>query len=466
MESLEVGVAPRMLDGLTELMVYSNYPQAKNIMVSGFDLEGEVDIEAMNSALSHTLQNFPEFVSSVKEAKIEGKRCLIWFRHPNFNPRFRLSQIEHGDPSPSFQHSLFRHLSRSVEKDWDLLRTVPTEFHLIDRANGSSTLLTLVHHAAADGWTLSTFFREFLARYHKIITGEDPQWPRDGKVKTQPVELKKDKWRDALFFARNSLTRYVNKAILPKGTGNRQGVGVHYVKSVLREEESDRVLAHVSKFGGPFVDTLVGAVSTAVDKWNASLNIRPGESVICVTVQMRGRYGQAEAGSNSSSIVVTTLPDDRTNPELFSRSVADRRRQQFDNLNDVRTSQAACSLTDTVRVLPLSVRQRIAHFVCQMPLIPILIAPFGSMWPEIHDGRRTGDSYLKQAGGLDLTEFHTIPYKLGYRCPLVFGIYTFRKRINLQLIASAEHFTWAEAECFVKLLGDVLVENPFGGVRF
>jgi len=88
------------------------------------------------------------------------------------------------------------------------------------------------------------------------------------------------------------------------------------------------------------------------------------------------------------------------------------------------------------------------------------------MWPEIHDGRRTGDSYLKQAGGLDLTEFHTIPYKLGYRCPLVFGIYTFRKRINLQLIASAEHFTWAEAECFVKLLGDVLVENPFGGVRF
>ena len=160
-------------------------------------------------------------------------------------------------------------------------------------------------------------------------------------------------------------------------------------------------------------------------------------------MQMRGRFGEAVAGSNSSSIVVKTLPGDRTNQERFSRSVADRRREQFDNLNDVRTCQAACSLTDAVRVLPLSARQRIAHFICQMPLIPILIAPFGSMWPEIRDGRRTGDSYLKQVGGLNLTEFHTIPYKLGYRCPLVFVIYTFRKRLNLQLMASAGHFTCA-----------------------
>lgn len=466
MEDLEVGAAPKVLDGMTELMVYSNYPQAKNIMLFGFDLDGEVDIEAMNSALSDALESFPEFVSGVKEARVKEKQCLVWFRSPDFKPQFRISNLAPTDPSTPLQHSLLRHLSQSVEKDWDLLRTVPTEFHLIRHSSGRSALLTLVHHAAADGWTLSAFCKELLARYHKIVTGQEPPWPREPDLKKQKVELKRSGWRDALFFAVNSLNRYLNKPILPKGSANPQDVGVHYVKSVLTQEESDIVLAHASRFGGPFIDSLVGAVATTVDKWNAASNIPPGESVICVTVQMRGRFGETQAGSNSSSIVVKTLPGERTDPERFAGSVAHRRREQFDNMNDIRTSQAACTLTEAVRVLPLSARLRVAHFVCQMPFIPILIASFGSMWPEISDGRRTGNSYIQRAGGLDLTEFHAIPYKLGYWCPLVFGIHTFRKRLNLQFMASAGHFTRAEAERFVKLLGDVLIENPFGGVRF
>jgi len=57
-----------------------------------------------------------------------------------------------------------------------------------------------------------------------------------------------------------------------------------------------------------------------------------------------------------------------------------------------------------------------------------------------------------------------IPYKLGYRCPLILGAYTFRKRLNLQIIASAKHFTRTETERFVTLLEDVLVEDPFRDV--
>ncbi len=463
-----LGELPKALDGMSELMVLSNYPEAKNIMIFGFDVEGAVDTDAMNLALRNALPSFPEFSSCVKESRINGERRLTWFQDSDFQPAFRLSNMETIDSSLGFQHSLLHSLDQSVEKDWDLLRTVPTEFHLIRLPSGRSSLLTLVHHAAADGWTLAAFYRELLAHYHNIVTGREPEWTHDydhvSNVKNRMVQLKRTRWSDAVFFVKKSLSPYITRPTLPKGRGTPQEVGVHYAKSVLTPEQTDLVTKNVSRRGSAFIDALVGGMASAVDKWNASLDIsKLGAISICVTVQMRGRFGEAEVASNTSSFIVKLRPAERTNSELFSRLVSERRQEELDSLADVRAWLAGCSLADAVRVLPLAARQRIVHFVCQMPLIPILIAPFGMMWPETKGGRRTGDSYLKQAGGLNLTEFHAIPYKLGYRCPLILGAYTFRKRLNLQIMASASHFTGAETERFVDLLGNVLVEDPFGG---
>jgi hypothetical protein len=461
---------PRLLDGMSEIIVLSNYPEAKNIMIFGFDIEGTVDIDAMNLALKNALPGFPEFSSCVKESRIDMERRLTWFLDPDFQPEFKLSRIESIDSSLGIQHSLIRNLGQSLEKEWDLLQTVPTEFHLIRLPDGRSSLLTLVHHAAADGWTLASFYRELMAHYHKILTGSEPEWARDydfvSSVKNRMVELKSTRWSNAAFFFKNVLSRYTEKATLPQGSGKPYELGVHYVKSVLTPEQTDRVAKNASMRGIPFIDTLIGGMASAADKWNASLNLRKlGNIVICVTVQMRGRFGETHVASNSSSLVVKLRPGDRTNPDLFSKTVSERRQQESDSLSDVRAYLSSCSLADAVRGLPLKRRQQIAHFVCQMPLIPILIAPFGMMWPEIREGRRTGDSYLKQVGGLNLAEFHAFPYKLGYRCPLILGGYTFRKRLNLAVMASASHFTRTETESFANLLGDVLVENPFGGIQ-
>jgi hypothetical protein len=464
------GECPRVLDGMSELMVFSNYPESKNIMAFGFDLEGTVDIDVMNSVLRSVLDDFWEFGSGVKESRINGERRLTWFRDPDFQPRLQLSDLQPSDLSLPFPDELLLHLDACLEKDWDLLSTVPTEFHLIRLPDGGYTLLTLVHHAAADGWTLAAFYRKLFAQYHEKITGEAPEWALQhnhaSSGKNRMVELEQLKMADALFFADNSLSRYFSKPALPKGSGKRKEVGVHYVKSVLTAEETNRISANVSAIGSPFTDALFGGLGTAVDKWNSSRNVPLGNLVICVTVQMRGRYGAVECASNSSSIIVKLRPGDRASPELFSRSIATRRQEQLDTLADVRVLQAGYSLVDAMRALPLWAKRRIAHFVCQMPMIPVLIAPFGIMWPEVQDGRRTGDSYLKTAGGLLLNEFHAIPYKLGYRCPLILGAYTFRKRLNLQLIASKSLFTKAEAADFMNLLSTALIENPFAGAHF
>lgn len=466
LDGLSLRKSPRVLDGMSELWVFSTYPEAKNIMMFGFDLEGPIAIECLDKALRDVIVGFPSFSSGVRQSKIQGSWRLTWFLAPDFQPMLRQSDMEIAGSSCSFQHSLLSHLRPSLEKDWDLLSTVPTEFHLIRYSQGRHTLLTLVHHAAADGWTLSEFYSKLFARYHELVTGKKPEWTDQSdyasSTKNQMVKLKRRRWRDAIFFAHNSLSRYVSKPSLPKGSGKQVGGAGYYAKLVLTPEGTDRVVGHVSKLKRPFIDALVGGMATAVDAWNDSLNIPRKRIVICVTVQMRGRFGEIHSPINNSAIAIKLSPRERLNPELLAKSASKHRKKQLDSLFDVRTWQAGCTLADAVRMLPLSAKRNIVHFVADMPLIPIMIAPFGILWPETKGGNRTGDSYLRQAGGLTLTDFHTMPYKMGYRCPLILGAFTFRKKLNLILVASTSHFTQAETDSFLKLLADVLVKNPFG----
>ena len=466
MVDTKAGTLPRELDGLSEIMVLSNYPDAKNIMLFGFDVEGPLNIGAMNSALNEVIESFPQFACRVREKRVAGKWYMCWSRDPDFRPDLRMSHMEKSDPSAPFQRSLLRHLHRSIEKEWDLLRVAPTEFHAIRVGDDRHTLLALVHHAAADGFTLSLFFQDLLACYHRVVTGGNPEWADQaaysGEVKNRLVELKSGKWRDALFSVSDSIKMLINKPSIPRGSGREQGPGNHYVKCVFSREETSSIVSKQSAGRRPFMDVLVAALGTAVDEWNADLNIPRGPISICVTVQMRGRFGNPEAPSNSSSVVMKFAPGERTSPEEFGRRVAERRMEQFDGLYDARIVKATETLVDSMRRLPLTFRQRIAHSMCHMPLIPMLIAPFGLMWPEIRDGRRTGDSFLTAAGGLDLTEFHAIPYKLGYHCPLILGAYTFRGRLNLQLMSLVTHYTSSETERFMDLLVKVILDRPFG----
>ncbi len=463
------GERPKLLDGLSEMMVLSNYPEAKNVMIFGFDFEGDIDIDAMNLALSYTLPGFPEFLSFVKESGTGREKRLNWFLDPNFKPEFRQSSLDNLDSSLGFEHSVIGGLYQSVNKDWDLLRTVPTEFHVVGFPDGRRSILTLVHHAAADGWTLASFYRDLMAHYQRIVTGTEPEWARDydfvSSVKTRMVDMKNSSFGNTLYFLKNILDSYIDKPCLPLGEGGSGETGVHYSKLVLTTEQTNQITRNVSLRGGPFIDGLITGLARAIDQWNDSCQQnRSGDIVICVTVQMRGRFGEARAGSNSSSLKIRLSVSDRKNPDTLIKTVSSQRQAELDSLSDVRVCLATNSLTDSMRMLPLKIRQKIGHHVCQMRIIPTLIAPFGMMWPEFRDGKRTGDSYLKEVGKLNLVEFHAFPYKLGYNCPLILGAHTFRKRLNLQIIASSCLFTAAETMRFARLLGDVMLESPSCGM--
>jgi hypothetical protein len=83
----------------------------------------------------------------------------------------------------------------------------------------------------------------------------------------------------------------------------------------------------------------------------------------------------------------------------------------------------------------------------------------GAIWPEFKHGRPTGASAFTQTGGLEVKEVHGVAYKMVSNTHLLLIIYTYRNRLNLILAAEGCHFTRAEAEEFMDLIMNNLLEG-------
>jgi hypothetical protein len=86
------------------------------------------------------------------------------------------------------------------------------------------------------------------------------------------------------------------------------------------------------------------------------------------------------------------------------------------------------------------------------------------LWPELQNGKPTGDSFLRAMGDVEVEEVHGLGYKLASSTRLLLIAYVFRNRLNLVLAASAELFTRGEAEQFVDLIVDNLQRAGRGSV--
>jgi len=461
------GNLPMLVDPASEIMALSNYGDAKNIVIVGCDLAGILDEQAMSLALAKALESFPVLLCRVKETRLKGRPRFIWVRDPDHGGQLQISDFETPDGSLSFQDSFLRNLAGSLGKDWDLIKSAPTEFRLLRHARNRHSFFLLVHHAAADGWTGTGFLGELLANYHRIVTGRPPQGAEEGShtsaMKNSVVTPGKPNWSGMRMMARHALNCFMDKPTFPKGTGDPVKDGEYYVKTVLTVDETKAIREASSKAQATFVDLLVWGVNMAVDKWNAEMNIRPGTINVSVSVQMRGRYGESDTPMGSSAIVLRFPPTLRTDPEALVGAIADNRARQFSDLADVKALQAAEKMCGAVGRLPLSARRRLIHGLCQGRNRPILVGSLGILWPKLENGRFSQDSYLTNVGGLEVTEAHIKGYAFAVRNPLRLVAHTFNGKLNLLLWVCRGHFTRAEATRFLNLFVQVLRENPFAG---
>jgi hypothetical protein len=375
-----------VLDGMAELMVLSNYGPAKNIILFGVGLDGPLNEDVMRDALKKALDGFPRFLSGVREHRHVGGNRLVWTDRTDHEIPLQSSELRIPDESISFEDCLLAHLAPSLNKDWDLLRTVPTEFHLLRHGKGRHSFIALVHHAAADAWTISQFIKSVLGGYHEIITGEPRAWQRKAlrrKIAAKgTVEPDSKFWHQLLFLIRKAVMPSMREQSFFKNGHNGDHRSEYHIRVVLPTSESRDIIDRASRDNLTPLDVVIGGMNTTIDDWNRSLDIPAGIITTGLTVQMRKRHGPTESPVNSSAILLRSNPAQRADHATFGRLMSIQRVSKFRSRMDVSISQAASGLATAVRWLPLAMRRKAIHSILGRPmcsLLEVVAKPFVSV---------------------------------------------------------------------------------------
>ncbi|MFH0825746.1 MAG: hypothetical protein V2B18_23570 [Pseudomonadota bacterium] len=444
------------LDAISEMLALSSSGNGKNIIFSGLNFEGPMDLPAFHEAVRLALADFPHFTSTIREVKVKGRHHL--FRLPSPDPElpYSVKDLKITDDSDPLLHSILDTLRPRLDRDWDLFRELPLELCLIRVSERHHVLATFIHHVAGDASNLLEYGQALTAKYHELVKGRIPDWkhqplPVSTSAK-RPVERRPVKWQALLRNAVGTVSGFLKSPAMPLGSGIKDDCGQYHVKRVLSTKDSQGLTRSPGEPRGALPDRVTAATHLAVDQWNRERGLAPGTLTTSMTVNMRGRYRDLDNPNNSALIFLRSLPHERKDPDEFRRLMTIQRIKRFRSQTDFGYYQDLERFNNALRLLPFHLRRRLVSLVLGKHQVSVAITFLGILWPSLRNGKPTGDTFLETCGDLDLTEVHGIGYKLASNTRLLLVVYAFRNRLNLVLSASADLFTRLETEQFLDLI--------------
>jgi hypothetical protein len=451
------------LDAISEMLALSSFGNGKNIIFSGLDLKGPMDLPAFHEASRQSATAFPHFVSTIREIKINGRYHLVREHSPDLPLPYGVQELKIRDTSASLLDNILYTLSPRLDRDWDLFQELPLEMYLIRVSEQHHVLATFIHHVAGDVGSLMEFGQLLMANYHELVTGQPPDWKHEplpvSSSRKRPVEKKQAKGRSWLDSVGGTLSGFLKPPAMPLGNGVRGNDEQYQIKRVLSLKESNELTGTTGRACAALPDRLTAATHFAVDQWNRERGIGPGTLTTGMTVNMRGRYKDLDNPNNSALIFLRSLPHERRDPNEFCRLLATQRMKRFRTQSDSSYYQNLQRFNNTFRILPFHLRQRVVSFVMNKHQVSVAITPLGVLWPTLQNGRPTGETFLKKSGALDVTEVHGLGYKLASNTRLLLVVYAFRDQVNLILASSASLFTRQESEQFMDLIMENLLHS-------
>ena len=288
-------------DAISEMLALTSYGYGKNIIFSALELKGHVDTEVFSQAVQLSGQDFPNFLSTIKEIKIKGRYHLFRRLRPDLSLPFFQQELVIRDASAELLDSILHTLRPRLDRDWDLFSELPAELHLIRVSEKHHVLCTFIHHAAGDVGNIMEFGQKLLATYHELVAGQPPEWASRGLSLSssgkKPAKHKQATWRGMLRNAARTLTGFLKTPALPSGAGDATDRNQHQIKRVLSEQESQILVRLSEGTQASLVDYLTAASHLAIDEWNRRRDIAPGTLTTSLTVNMRGtvqKPGQPE----------------------------------------------------------------------------------------------------------------------------------------------------------------------------
>lgn len=455
-----------LLDPNSELIALSSYSNTKNVLLTAIEVTGPVDEDLAKRAVIQALEEFPQLRGCLKENWRNGRYQTYWDPHPELELPVFVSELKEPAHPTSTLDAVLDHLSPRLDRDWDLFRELPWEFHLIRVSQHHHIAVTVIHHAVFDAATASEFGRWCFLEYQELLTGIRDQfqglWTHSlSTSRKRTVKPRRRTWEDLKYRGRLALAPMLIRPSLPLGTGRPADNRQYHIKRVLSADETARIAMSSLKGGGALIDLLAASGNLAIDRWNRQRNAETRKITTALTVNTKGRYQNLEHSNNVSALFFESDANDRKDVSQLLRSMSSARIKQFRKQMDLKHYENTALLMGCAALLPFKARQRIVHLITRRHQYSIAITLLGVVWPVMKDGKHTFDSYPTHVKDTYISEIHGTGYKHLTSTPLVVIAYFFQKKLNLVIATSASLFTRGEGEAFADLFVDVLREGAY-----
>ncbi|MFH0960864.1 MAG: hypothetical protein V1897_19435 [Pseudomonadota bacterium] len=455
-----------MLDPTSEMLALSTRGDTKNVLVCLIELSGPLHRETALEAARKAVEKFPQLTRKIREVRSKCFHYLVWDRRETLSVPVFSHEMPMSDASEPMLDQILKVLQDRLDREWNLFEEPPAEFHLIKISPKHHVAGWLMHHVAGDAATGTDVGQQTLFEYHKLRTGETPNWLQEyysiSGSRKRRVTPKKLTVRNLLKDVQQTFENLFLRASLPLGSGLKQDASQHHIKRILTEEETELLYKAGNNHGVSFVDRLVVSANDSIDEWNQKRGSTPGLLTTSMTVNMRGRFLENDSMNSSSLIFFKSFPSDRQDTKTFLRKVTLTRIRHFRNQTDLKLSKNIKMMNDLFRIFPFRIRRRIISHLVNRHQFSIATTVLGVVWPKIQNGRPTVESALTRIGDLDVLEVFGAPHKMLSKTPILLIIYVYRNKLNVVLTSLAGLFTKQESEHFL----DLIMKNLMASQKF
>ncbi len=443
----------RLLNDASELVALSTYGNTRNLVVTGAEMRGRLNLEALKSAVISTVRDFPQLGCCIKEIRQGGRYYLTWHPRPDLEFLFKIWRVSERDASAPVIDDFLRTIEPSLEREWNLFEELPGEFHVVSFADDHHVVAPVIHHVAADASVASEFGKFVALNYREIMTGMKP----DSSPPTQSLSTSKKRkvqpgrhnWKDSLKSTVAAIQALAVKPTLPVGHGEPADPHQYHVKRIMSFEDTEQIDLSCTGAGIRPVDLLVVSANVALDKWNLERNVERGLVTTAMTVNIQGKYEGLQAPNTTSVLFFRSDPRERQDVQEFLRNVSSARTKKLRKQRDLEVRGNISRITDLLRFLPYRARQRLVHHLIQKHQFSVSVTMLGVVWPILVNGKASDNSYHINFDDTVITEIHGVGYKLLSSTPLTLIVYIYLNRLNLVMATAARLFTRDEAESFM-----------------
>ncbi|MFK0113677.1 non-ribosomal peptide synthase/polyketide synthase, partial [Streptomyces sp. NPDC091217] len=161
-EQVELSFAQRRLWFLHRM----DGPSATYNMPLALSLTGELDRPALHAALADVIARHESLRTVFRET--DGVPYQVVLSASQAHPELPVAELD--------ESRLAERLARTAQRGFDLAAEPPVRAELYALAPDRHVLLVVVHHIAADGWSMGPLSGDLAAAYTARCRGEEPQW--------------------------------------------------------------------------------------------------------------------------------------------------------------------------------------------------------------------------------------------------------------------------------------------------